>query len=153
MSLPVDDRLSIHELVSLHGHLADDRRTDELHRLLTVDASYDVTAYGLGVVEGLDALTALFSERPGLQPIGHHVTNVVVTEHDHDSAGVRSKGLSVMADGRAGSVIYDDIVVRTNAGWRIARRSGPLPTAGSRRRRARPRVWRAGERAGLGLLW
>lgn len=33
MSLPVDDRLSIHELVSLHGHLADDRRTDELHRL------------------------------------------------------------------------------------------------------------------------
>jgi len=125
MPLSIDDRLAIHELVSLHGHLADDRRADELHRLLTVDVSCDVAAYGLGVVEGLDALTALFSERPGLQPIGHHVTNVVVTGHDHDddSAGVRSKGLSVMADGSAGTVVYDDIVVRTEAGWRIAHRT------------------------------
>jgi hypothetical protein len=123
MPLSVDDRLSIHELVSLHGHLADDRRPDQLHRLLTMDATYDVTAYGFGVVEGLDALTALFSERPGLQPIGHHVTNVVVTEHDDDDrAGVRSKGLSVMADGTAGTVVYDDIVVRADGGWRIAHR-------------------------------
>jgi hypothetical protein len=111
--------------VSLHGHLADDRRPDELHRLLTADACYDVTAYGLGVVEGLDALTVLFAERPGAQPVGHHVTNVIVTadDHDDDRAGVRSKGLSVMADGTAGTVVYDDVVVRTEAGWRIARRT------------------------------
>jgi len=125
MPLSDADRLSIHELVSLHGHLADDRRPDELHRLLTDDASYDVTAYGFGVVQGLEALTALFAERPGQQPVGHHVTNVVVNEHDHDDsrAGVRSKGLSVMADGSAGTVVYDDIVVRTDAGWRIAHRT------------------------------
>ena len=122
MPLSVEDRLAIHELVSLHGHLADDRRPDELHRLLTNDATYDVTAYGFGVVEGLDALAALFAERPGAQPIGHHVTNVMVTDQGDDRAGVRSKGLSVMADGSAGTVTYDDVVVRTGAGWRIAER-------------------------------
>lgn len=124
MPLTVADRLSIHELVALHGHLTDDRRPDELGQLLTDDASYDITAYGFGVVQGLEALTALFAERPGQQPIGHHVTNVIVSDLDHDDsrAGVRSKGLSVMADGSAGSVVYDDIVVRTDAGWRIAHR-------------------------------
>jgi hypothetical protein len=123
MPLSADDRLSIHELISLHGHLADDRREDELHLLLTDDATYDVSAYGLGVVRGLDALTELFSQRPGEQPVGHHVTNVLVSEHDDGTTTVRSKGLAVMADGAAGSVIYEDVVVRTDAGWRISRRT------------------------------
>jgi hypothetical protein len=50
------------------------------------------------------------------------VTNVVVAGGDGGTASVRSKGLSVMADGTAGTVTYDD-VVRTDAGWRIARRT------------------------------
>lgn len=37
MPLSADDRLSIHELLSLHGHLADDRRAQDLHLLLTQD--------------------------------------------------------------------------------------------------------------------
>jgi hypothetical protein len=128
MTLSVEDRLSIHELISLHGHLADDREHEKLDLLFTADASYDVTAYGLGVVRGLDALTELFRQRPGNQPLGHHVTNVIVdptgdTGDTGDTAGVRSKGLAVMADGTAGTVTYDDVVVRTDAGWRIARRT------------------------------
>jgi hypothetical protein len=123
MPLSVDDRLSIHELISLHGHLADDRREEQLHLLLADDATYDISAYGMGVVRGIDALTELFSERPGQQPVGHHVTNVVVSGHDDGTATVRSKGLAVMADGTAGTVIYDDVVVRTDAGWRISRRT------------------------------
>jgi hypothetical protein len=74
-------------------------------------------------VRGLDALTELFAQRPGDQPVGHHVTNVVVEEGDGDTARVRSKGLAVMADGSAGTVTYDDVVVRASAGWRIARRT------------------------------
>jgi hypothetical protein len=58
-----------------------------------------------------------------LEPVGHHVTNVMVEEGDGDTASVRSKGLSVMADGTAGTVTYDDVVVRTGVGWRIARRT------------------------------
>jgi hypothetical protein len=125
MPLTTADRLAIHELISLHGHLADDRRSEDLELLLTPEASYDISAYGFGVVQGLGALIDLFAAAPGDQPIGHHVTNVIVTADSDfdDRAQVRSKGLSVMADGRAGSVIYEDDVMRTANGWRISART------------------------------
>ncbi|WP_406031638.1 nuclear transport factor 2 family protein [Nocardioides sp. NBC_00163] len=124
MPLTTADRLAIHELVSLHGHLADDGRSEDLGLLMTPEASYDVTAYGLGVVTGLPALIELFASGPGDQPVGHHVTNVIVTaDPDRDDrASVRSKGLSVMANGRTGTVVYEDDVVRTASGWRISAR-------------------------------
>ena len=121
MTLSTDDRLAIHELMSLHGHLADDRRSDELDMLLTEDASYDVEDFGLGVVVGLPALRELWTAAPGDQPLGHHVTNVIITEKGGE-VRVRSKGLSVMATGAAGTVVYDDVVVKTDAGWRISNR-------------------------------
>ena len=94
MSLTTEDRLAIHELVSLHGHLADDGRSEDLGPLLTPEASYDVTAYDLGVVKGLPALIELFASAPGNQPLGHHVTNVIVTADPDldDRARVRSRG-------------------------------------------------------------
>ncbi|MEO6511330.1 MAG: nuclear transport factor 2 family protein [Nocardioides sp.] len=136
MSFSTADRLAIHELVSLHGHLADGRRAEDLGLLLTPEATYDVTRYGLGVVRGLPALIELFTSAPGDQPVGHHVTNVIVTPDPDsgDRACVRSKGLSVMADGRAGTVVYEDDVVRTASGWRIhARTVIPHPRLESRR--------------------
>jgi hypothetical protein len=123
-TLTVEDRLEIHELVSLHGHLADDRRHDDLGLLMTEDAVYDLEEFGMGEVTGLPALTELFASAPGDQPLGHHVTNVLVIPDasDSDTAAVRSKGLSVMPNGAAGTVVYEDTVVRTSAGWRISRR-------------------------------
>ena len=125
MPLTTEARLAIHELISLHGHLADDRRPEDLAQLLTSSASYDVTAYGLGVVEGLPALIELFASAPGDQPVGHHVTNVIVTDDSEfeDRARVRSKGLSVMGDGSAGTVVYEDDVVLTKHGCRISART------------------------------
>lgn len=120
--MTADDRLEIHELVALHGHLADDRRADDLGLLMTEDGVYDLEEFGMGEVVGLPALIELFASAPGVQPVGHHVTNVLVTPRDPDRADVRSKGLSVMADGTAGTVVYEDTVVRTPVGWRIARR-------------------------------
>jgi len=122
MTLSADDRLAIHELISLHGHLADDRRPADLDLLLTEDASYDVSEFELGVVTGLPALRALFEAAPGVQPLGHHVTNVLVTEAPDGTIAVRSKGLAVMSNGATGTVVYDDVVTKTAAGWRIARR-------------------------------
>lgn len=122
MVLSPQDRLAVHELIALHGHLADDRRPGELARLLTADAVYDLEDFGMGVVAGLPALRRLFEEAPGEQPVGHHVTNVIVTGDADGSARVRSKGLAVMADGRAATVVYRDRVVRTPEGWRIAHR-------------------------------
>jgi hypothetical protein len=122
MPLSSDERLAIHELLSLHGHLCDDGRSGELELLLTDDAVMDVTDFGLGVVEGLPALRRLWETNAVEQPLGHHVTNVIVTEGADGTVLVRSKGLSVMANGRAGTVVYDDQLRKTPKGWRIARR-------------------------------
>jgi hypothetical protein len=34
----------------------------------------------------------------------------------------RSKGVGIMADGRAGSVVYDDVIVRDGRGWHLRHR-------------------------------
>jgi Luciferase-like monooxygenase/SnoaL-like domain len=116
------DRVSIHELISLHGHLADERRAEDLGLLLTPDAVYDLRSFGLGHIEGLAAIQDVHRQRPGNQPIGHHVSNVVIDEHSDGTISVHSKGMSVMVDGTAGTCVYDDVVVKTDAGWRIAHR-------------------------------
>jgi hypothetical protein len=56
--------------------------------------------------------------------------HVVLSEKPDGVVRVRSKGLAVMAGGRAGTVVYDDVVQvvyddvvqKTEAGWRVARR-------------------------------
>ncbi|SNQ48694.1 F420-dependent oxidoreductase, MSMEG_4879 family (modular protein) [Frankia canadensis] len=120
--LTTSDRVAIHELIALHGHLADDRRSEDLALLFTPDAVYDVTAYGLGAVDGLPAIARLHHERPGAQPAGHHVSNIIIDDRPDGTATVRSKGLAVMADGRTGTCLYDDTVTHTDAGWRISHR-------------------------------
>jgi hypothetical protein len=122
MALTTDDRLAIHELISLHGHLADDRRSTELDQFLTHDAAYDISDFGLGIVTGLADITELWEAAPGEQPIGHHVTNVLVMQQEDGVVRARSKGLAVMRNGSTATVVYDDVVVPTAAGWRIAHR-------------------------------
>jgi hypothetical protein len=119
--LSVRDRAAIHELISLHGHLADERRPEDLGQLLTLDAVYDLHSFGLGNVVGLQAIQELH-QRPGNQPIGHHVSNVLIDERPDGTIAVCSKGLSVMADGTTGTCTYDDVVVKIDTGWRIAHR-------------------------------
>jgi F420-dependent oxidoreductase-like protein len=125
--ISADDRIAIHELIASHGHIADDRRPEDLNLLLTTDAVYDISSYGFGTVEGLPAIQELFSQRPGTQPVGHHVTNVILHDRTDGTVSVRSKGIAIMADGTAGSCIYDDTVTRTDNGWRISRRRISTP--------------------------
>jgi 3-phenylpropionate/cinnamic acid dioxygenase small subunit len=131
MALTAHDIMAIHQLLALHGHLVDDRELHRLDELFTPDAVYDVTAMGQGVVRGIEAFRALsesFAD-DARNPIGHHVTNIVVTEGAGSGATVRSKGIGVLRDGRTGSVVYDDHVTRTPAGWRITARQ-VLPSPG-----------------------
>jgi hypothetical protein len=55
-------------------------------------------------------------------PVGHHVTNICVTEDPDGTVRVRSKGIGVSATGSVGSVVCEDVVRRETAGWRIAYR-------------------------------
>jgi hypothetical protein len=130
-----DDRIRIHELINLHGHLMDEGQFDRLDELLTHDVVYDVSALAGGRLAGIGAIARAARSLGDANPLGHHVTNVVVLGIDGDRAWVRSKGLAVMSNGTAGSVVYDDELRRTDRGWRIAvrrvlPRSAPLQPSG-----------------------
>ncbi|MCX5063671.1 nuclear transport factor 2 family protein [Streptomyces sp. NBC_00201] len=129
MSLALEDRLAIIELVSLHGHLVDDGSLDRLEELFTADVVYDLTDFGQEPLSGVAAIQEAAWALGAANPVAHHVTNVVVTAWADGRAQVRSKGLGVKADGSCGSVSYDDTVVRTADGWRISyRRLSPRRT-------------------------
>jgi ketosteroid isomerase-like protein len=122
MTLAHRDRTDIVELIHRHGHVIDDGELERVGELFTPDVTYDVEDFGLGTLSGLAALRAAALAVGDANPVGHHVTNVVVTPIDGRSARARSKGIGVMADGTAGSVVYDDIVTRTPDGWKISHR-------------------------------
>ena len=123
MALTPEDRLLIHELIGLHGHLMDDGEFQRLDELFTADVVYDVEAFGLGELHGRDAIARAALALGDGNPLGHHVTNVVINEVDDNVVRVRSKGIGIRVDGSSGTVVYDDLVRRSKEGWRIARRT------------------------------
>ncbi|MFD0022331.1 nuclear transport factor 2 family protein [Streptomyces sp. NPDC058382] len=122
MALGIEDRLAVMELVALHGHLVDDGELHRLDELFTADVVYDVTDQGHGSLVGVDAFREAALAMGALNPVGHHVTNIVLTDLGEGRVGSRSKGIGVNADGTCGSVTYQDTIVRGEHGWRIAYR-------------------------------
>ncbi|MFD0687135.1 nuclear transport factor 2 family protein [Actinomadura fibrosa] len=122
MPFTIEDRLAITDLVSLHGHLTDAGELDRMRELFTEDVVYDVTDLGGEPIEGLAALRDAALALGAGNPVGHHVTNVVVEAETADRARVRSKGIGIRTDGSCGSVTYEDTAVRLPEGWRITHR-------------------------------
>ena len=139
MTLAPDDRAEITELLARHGHLFDDGEFDRLDLLFTASVRYDVTAFGGGVLQGIEAIRAATLALGDRNPVGHHVTNVVLTEQPDGSVRVCSKGIGVYADGTAGSVTYEDEIVRTGEGWRIDART--VAPRRARHQQSPPRSW------------
>ncbi|WP_327093118.1 nuclear transport factor 2 family protein [Nonomuraea sp. NBC_01738] len=119
----MEDRIAVTELIAMHGHLIDAGALERLEELFTEDVVYDIADFGFGAVRGVagirDAALALGEGNP----VGHHVTNIVLTEVGVDRVRAVSKGLGVMADGTCGSVTYKDVIIRGEYGWRISRRT------------------------------
>jgi 3-phenylpropionate/cinnamic acid dioxygenase small subunit len=122
MALSAEQTLAIHQLLSLHGHLADSREYERFDEVLTDDIVCDMEGIGAGTLRGREALRAASVRLGDAHPAGHHVTNVLVTQGDDGEVRVRSKGIGIAADGKAGSVVYDDLLRLTPGGWRIAHR-------------------------------
>lgn len=123
VTLSAADRVLIHELLNTHGHLMDHGQLDRLDELFTPDVEYDLSAYAGGpVLRGWGSIRGAALELGDRNPLAHHVTNIVITSGDGVHATVLSKGLAVMGDGTSGSVVYEDEVVKTDAGWRLSRR-------------------------------
>jgi hypothetical protein len=123
VTISTNDRLAIHELIALHGHLMDMGELDRMGELFTPDVVYDVTAFGRGKLIGPAAISAAAREVGDRNPVAHHVTNIHVAEDSDGTVRVRSKGIGVNVDGSVGSVVYEDVVRLERHGWRIASRT------------------------------
>ena len=119
-ALSATERLAIHELISLYGHLIDQRQFSQLNQIFTDDAVFDLSDYDGSCYHGLPAIQALMLGSRE-HPLAHHATNVVV-QGQAESVTVISKGVGVGASGRVGSVTYRDRLSRTPQGWRIQER-------------------------------
>lgn len=139
MALTEQDRIDINDLINLHGHLTDAGRLDQAGELFTPDVDYDLDDFGLGTLHGTAALREAALALGDANPVGHHVTNIVITQIDEHSVRVHSKGIGIKADGTAGSVGYDDIVTREPDGWKISHRKMTARRAALGNRDAGPR--------------
>jgi SnoaL-like domain len=100
----------------------DEGEPDRRDELFTGDVVYDVRDLGQEPLRGIDAIREAALKLGGANPVAHHVTNIVITEVDDDTAVARSNGLGVTEGGKLGSVTYVDIVRRGADGWRISNR-------------------------------
>lgn len=123
MALTADDRIAITDLISLHGHLVDAGELDRMNEVFTEDLTLDLTDLGYGTLTGLATVNATALALGHGNPVGHHITNVLLTEDGDGRVRARSKGIGVQADGTTGSVTYDDLVLRGDHGWRISHRT------------------------------
>jgi 3-phenylpropionate/cinnamic acid dioxygenase small subunit len=120
--LGTHDLLMIHQLLAYYGHVVDDRDWARFDELFTPDATLDYTRAGAAAVfTGLDEIGAFF--RDANHPSAHHVLNIVVTESGGE-VRVRSKFFvpytrETHTPKRWLGGDYDDVVVRTDRGWRF----------------------------------
>jgi hypothetical protein len=122
MTLTAEDRVAIADLVHQFGHLVDAGELDRLGELFTSDVTYDLVDLGYGTLTGVDAIRDAGLAAGDANPVGHHVTNLVLTEQADGQVLARSKGIAITADGSCGSVVYDDLIVSDGASWRIRHR-------------------------------
>lgn len=117
------DRMDIAEVIARESHIVDRGELEMFEAVFTVDVVYDMSAAGLPVMEGVDALRAGALRLGADNPLAHHVTDVFIAHDGGGEADVDSKGFMLTSDGRMRSVTHHDLLRRTAAGWRIARRT------------------------------
>lgn len=126
------DKFEIQELLTAYAHSIDGRMFDALDAIFTPDAEIDYSATG-GLKGGLwDIKLFLQSTLPLFKASQHFVTNPLI-RLSGDRATCRSLLLNPMTIAREEGVHtlfigawYVDDLLRTEAGWRIARRAQEL---------------------------
>jgi len=122
------DRVAIHELVASYTWALSDRDWPTWRQVFTGDAHLDYSTAGGPVGDVATAAEWLESTLAGFAAVIGHGGNVVVRFDHDDRAIVRSLyRMTMKIDGDTPTYIeatgwYDDVVVRTADGWRIAER-------------------------------
>ncbi len=128
----VADRLEIHELMSRYSTAVDAKRWDLLEDVFVPGAIVDFRGNGGPALPYPDVVQFLQDSMGGFAGCQHYVTNELV-ELDGDRATSRIYVFTYLASIVDGDEVlfadggwYDDELVRTPGGWRIARRTSGL---------------------------
>jgi ketosteroid isomerase-like protein len=124
------DRLAISQVLDEYARGIDSRDWDLVQSVFTDDAFLDYTAFGGPKGPRDDVITWLQDALTAFVMSQHHITNRLVTI-DGDEAVVAAELLAIMGmTGDPGKMSmmytggqYNDRLVRTAEGWKIARRS------------------------------
>lgn len=128
--LSTDDRQQIAEVLALHAHVTDEHELEALDQVFVPDAVYDMSASGMGVFEGVEAIRTAAARMiaGGVIPQAHFLTNVVISDAGDGSATARSRGLVMLRDGSLLPVTHRDELRQHDGRWRISSRViTPLP--------------------------
>ena len=121
--LTVADKLELHELNCRYADLIDHCDWAGLAEIFTTGATFDITSPGRSrFLVGLDAIQH-YMEHEARHPAAHHITNVYVDQGEDGSIQLHTRLLLVQHDRAAESGEYNDDVVRTAEGWRVAARA------------------------------
>jgi SnoaL-like domain len=122
------DTLAIHHLIALYGHAADACDRELIAQVFTQDAvweapgeSFEDAAVSTNRWEGIEAIFGMFEMGVPPNSPSHHTTNVRVHEKDGE-VRVKSKWIAHPEKRSVWMGDYDDVVVKTPAGWRIRHR-------------------------------
>ena len=124
MALQTADIVEITQVIHLYGHLLDGRLWDRLGDVFTPDCVFDMSLDG-GTDVGGRRFVGLAELRAAFEVVdhaaAHHSSNVFVDAHGDET---RSLCKFFMPDtkGRLHTGEYADLLVRTEAGWRIKHR-------------------------------
>jgi hypothetical protein len=128
----VSDRLEIQDLILTYAHAVDTRQWDLFEGVFTADASVDLSATG-GPKGTVSEVRAALAEMLSLFRVTQHMVGPSLIRLDGDTATARTICHNPMVfaaepDQQSGPQVwllgiwYDDELVRTEDGWRIARR-------------------------------
>jgi len=123
VTLSADDRIELHELVARYGSVVDDCDLDALGTVYTEDARFTlVTASGRevhkqGLAEIGEFLTASNSTNAHILT---NITTAVEGAGNDEQAILRYRMSPPRGADDLFSIDYRDVVVRIDAGWRIA---------------------------------
>lgn len=123
--LEVKDIVEIQQLLNHVHHIIDARDFPSYQLVYAEDAVYDLSYRNLPPVKGVAAIVELGSasyKRDFSHLVGHHATNIYIYEDENGVVRAKSKVLCVMADGSSTSADFNDVIVKTDKGWRIQQR-------------------------------
>lgn len=111
------DGAEILDLLARYAHVIDNRDWAESGDVFTVDVRLGRDPV---IATGVDSFSELIGTAPATH--GHNTTDVILDLRPDGTVRAWSKFYIVRGDGTVGSGDYQDTLVRTAEGWRIAER-------------------------------